>query len=207
MGLIAVINAVDCGRVGRVCLVQFGVGACVVCGRVLDHTGWTTTTATISISIRTNITITMTLTITLFNNIAILMLGLAGVILGVAGYFQNSQTHTQSKFGHGSAGSCRAQRQARPRPSGAIGTRRGSERTINAPFLEGGLGGGALGRAPPNSAGRPTSHPQAPSYGLLGAVPFTLNPKTLGASRSAGNCPDLVGGSVGNIGPVGVCHP
>ena len=50
------------------------------------------------------------------------------------------QTCIQTKFGHGSAGSCRAQRQARPRPSGAIGTRRGSERTINAPFLEGGLG-------------------------------------------------------------------
>ena len=60
----------------------YGVGACVACGRVLDHTGWTTITATISISIRTNITITMTLTITLFNNIAYLMVGLAGVIWG-----------------------------------------------------------------------------------------------------------------------------
>ena len=70
-------------------LVLNGVGACVVCGRVLDHTGWTTTTATISISrsitISISITITITMTITLFNNIAILMLGLARVTLGVAG--------------------------------------------------------------------------------------------------------------------------
>ena len=64
-----------------------------------------------------------------------------------------------------------------------------------------------MGRAPPNSAGRPTSHPQAPSYGLLGAVPFTLNPKSLGASRSAGICPGLVGGPVGNIGPGGDATP
>ena len=92
------------------------------------------------------------ITITLCNNMVYLMLGLAGVILGWrglfwggGGYFHNSQTHTQSEFGHGSAGSCRAQRQARRRPSEAIGTRRGSERTINAPFLEGGLGVRAVG--------------------------------------------------------------
>ena len=74
-------------------LVLNGVGACVACGRVLDHWGWTTTTAIISISriitISISITITITLiTITLFNNIAYLMLGLAGVIWGWWGYFR-----------------------------------------------------------------------------------------------------------------------
>ena len=62
-----------------------------MCGRVLDHTGWTTTTATISISrsitISISITITITINITLFNNMAYLMLGLAGVMLGWRGLF------------------------------------------------------------------------------------------------------------------------
>ena len=42
-------------------------------------------TTIITIHITIVITITISITITLFNNIAILMLGLAGVILGVAG--------------------------------------------------------------------------------------------------------------------------
>ena len=53
----------------------------------------------------------------------------------------------------------------------------------------------------------PTARAQAPLHGLLGAVPFTLNPKTLRRQVSPGNCPGLVGGPVGNIGPVGDATP
>ena len=66
------------------CALQ-GTKLCAVGHKLVPWNITIAITITITISISMTITITIT-TIPLFNNMAILMLGLAGVILGVAGW-------------------------------------------------------------------------------------------------------------------------
>ena len=93
-------------------------------------------------------------------------------------------------------------------PGGASKPYRAGAGLFSAVFLEGGLGREALERTPPNSADRPNvSSPSPLPRAFRGSAIYTEPQDPSVARDPPGNCPGLVGGPVGNIGPVGDATP